>query len=133
MNLETVSALIAIMIALSIATERLVLIIRSPFHRFFNDDKSLKDDSELSKRDNRRRQIRVLLLSFACAIITTGFLAEDVLWNPLANIRIETGESGFSISLLILAVAATGGSSFWKNLNGYTKAARDAKRAVVEG
>ena len=49
-------------------------------------------------------------------------------WNPFDSI--EIGSQTFP--LLILALLATGGSSFWKNILGYTKAVRDLRLGEKE-
>ena len=120
MSIDHLSELIGILLAVSLATERLVMIIRTPITW-------LNDESKDPKTDWKRR-FAVQLLALAAAIGTTGFLAEST-WDIRGSLFVGSGENPAKIPLLIVALLATGGSSFWKNMLGYTKAVRDARVA----
>ena len=124
MGIEAISELVAVVLAISLATERLVLMIRTPqkllwiipLGQWLNDEN--KDHPE---KDGPRRLV-LQLISFLCALFTVGWLAVGA-WNPLDSISIASQ----TMPLWLLAILATGGSSFWKNLLGYTKAVRDIR------
>lgn len=120
MSIDHLSELIGILLAVSLATERLVMIIRTPITW-------LNDESDDPKTDWKRR-LTVQLLALAAAIATTGFLAEGM-WDIRGSLFVGSGDNPAEIPLLIVALLATGGSSFWKNMLGYTKAVRDARVA----
>ena len=126
MNIDAISELIAIVLAISLATERLVVAIRTPknFLGFIPTGEWL--NKEKAQEDDGLRRFFVQLVSFACATFTVGWLTPDVneIWDPLARITIANQ----SFPLLIIALLATGGSSFWKNILGYTKAVRDIRK-----
>lgn len=109
--------LVTIVLAASLATERLVTIIRTPqvLGQIFNLEQAQEKDGP--------RRLRVQLLSFMCAWTTCAFLSSGN-WDPFGVIDI--GQQGYPV--WFVAFLAMGGSSFWKNLLGYTKAARDVRR-----
>ena len=123
MSIDHFSEFVAIVLAVSFATERLVLIIRTPFFK-------LNDEKKESDKDKGRR-FSVQLLSLACAIATTGFLSSNT-WDILDSIQISGGTDPVTIPLLIIAVLATGGSSLWKTMLGYTKAVRDIRKEDIK-
>jgi len=124
MGIEAISELVAVVLAISLATERLVVVIRTPqkflwiipLGQWLNNEN--KDHPE---KDGPRRLV-VQLISFLCALFTVGWLAAGG-WNPLVSITIASQ----TVPLWLLAILATGGSSFWKNILGYTKAVRDIR------
>jgi hypothetical protein len=124
MGIEAISELVAVVLAISLATERLVVVIRTPQTIFglvplgawLNNE-----NKEHPEQDGPRRLV-MQLLSFLCALFTVGWLAAGP-WNPLASISLASQ----TVPLWLLAVLATGGSSFWKNVLGYTKAVRDIR------
>ncbi len=125
MGIEAISELVAVVLAISLATERLVLIIRTPqrFLWVFPLGKWLNDENKDHPEKDGPRRLVLQLISFICALFTVGWLAAGV-WNPLESISIAKQ----TMPLWLLAILATGGSSFWKNFLGYTKAVRDVKQ-----
>ncbi|MCD4735490.1 MAG: hypothetical protein K8R53_05570 [Bacteroidales bacterium] len=125
MGIEAISELIAVVLAISLATERMVLMIRTPQKLLWIIPLGLwlnEENKEYPKKDGPR-QLMLQLISFLCAIFTVGWFAVDG-WNPLGSISIASQ----TMPLWLIAILATGGSSFWKNLLGYTKAIRDEKK-----
>lgn len=132
MGIEAVSELVAIVLALSLATERLLIAIRTPstFLWLIPLGKWLNNESSDPQKDGLRRFV-LQILTFACAVFTAGWFAKNPLicgWNPFDSIEIGSQ----TIPLLILALLATGGSSFWKNILGYTKTVRDIRKGEKE-
>ena len=133
MGIEAISELVAVLLAASLVTERLVLAIRTPkeffglfpLGNYLNNEKEENDDI---KYKYGSRRLFVQMISLGCALFTVGWLAVGDNWNPLASIKI--GEQTFP--LWLIAILATGGSAFWKNILGYTKAVRDIRKDVVE-
>ena len=119
MGIEAISELVSVLLVVSLATERLVLAIRTPDKLFWLIPLGEWLNNEEGEGNNMigSRRLVVQLISFACAFITVGFLAEGGKWNGFAPIDI----GGQVFPLWLLAVLATGGSSFWKNILGYTK------------
>ena len=122
MSIDHFSEFIAIVLAVSLATERLVLILRTPFRKLNNEKKEADKD--------KGRRFSVQFLSLFCAVATTGFLSSGS-WNIMDSIQISGGSNPVELPLLLIAILATGGSSLWKNFLGYTKAVRDIRRNDV--
>lgn len=124
MGLEAISELVAVVLATSLTTERLVVMIRTPqkFLWIIPLGQWLNNENKDHPEQDGPRRLVVQLISFLCALFTVGWLAVGG-WNPLASITIASR----TLPLWLLAILATGGSSFWKNLLGYTKAVRDIR------
>ena len=125
MGIEAISELVAVLLVVSLATERLVLAIRTPDKLFWCIPlgKWLNDEEKESDYNIGSRRLVVQFMSFLCALFTVGWLAGGGKWDALASIDI----GGQAFPLWLLAILATGGSSFWKNILGYTKAVRDIR------
>ncbi len=129
MDIEAYPELVAVVLVISVVTERLVLVIRTPqrFLWIIPLGQWLNNENiDHPEKDGPRRLV-VQLISFLCALFTVGWLAPGP-WNPLASITIVS----LTVPLWLLAILATGGSSFWKNIIGYTKAVRDIRTEEKE-
>ena len=124
MGIEAISELVALVLALSLATERMVVVIRTPQKLLWIIPLGewLNNENKTEPKKDGPRRLVVQLISFLCALFTVGWLAEGT-WDPLASITVASQ----TVPLWLLAILATGGSSFWKNLLGYTKAVRDVR------
>jgi hypothetical protein len=124
MGIEAISELVAVVLAISLATERLVLVIRTPqkFLWIIPLGQWLNNENKVHPEQDGPRRLVVQMISFLCALFTVGWFAAGG-WDPLASITIASQ----TVPLWLLAILATGGSSFWKNLLGYTKAVRDIR------
>ena len=112
MNLTLLSEMVALLLALSLTTERLVLIIRTPI-KFLNNENP-------DPQQDKLRRFLLQALSYICACFTAGFLAKGN-WSVLESVEIG---AGISLPIFLVAVLTMGGSSLWKNILGYTKAVR---------
>ena len=130
MGMEALTALVAVVLAVSVVTERLVLLIRTPDTMFGVIPVGRWLNNEEGEANNRfgSRKLSVQLLAFACAAFAAGWLPDPEGWSLVG--KLEFG--GQMIPAWMIAVLATGGSSFWKNILGYTKAVRDVKKAAVK-
>ena len=128
MGIDAIAELVAIVLALSLATERLVLAIRTP-HRLLwvvPWGKWLNGENKAEPEKDGPRRLVLQAITLMCALATGGFLAAGD-WSLTETVKI----GGSNVPLWLLAILATGGSSFWKNILGYTKAARDRKKDPV--
>ena len=125
MGIEAISELVAVLLVMSLATERLVLAIRTPDKLLWLIPlgKWLNDEEKEGGYKVGSRRLVIQLLSFLCALAAVGWLVGDGSWNVTTSISI--GEQAYPPWLL--AILASGGSSFWKNILGYTKAVRDIR------
>ena len=127
MDLGFLNEFTALLLAVSLATERLIVLVRNLAStlgfKFLNEENT-------DERKESVRKLIVYLVSFICACFTAGFLTDinGEGWCIFDSIQIRFGESSREVHLLLIALFATGGSSFWKNFNGYTKAVRDLRK-----
>lgn len=114
MDFSSLSTLAALIVALSVASERLVEIVKG-YVPYLN---KAKDD--LVEESRRRSMIQLLAV---VAGITTSFLAAPAL-PP------ETIPDNW-MSKLALGLLASGGSGFWNSIQGYVSQAKEVKKAQV--
>lgn len=123
------SSFAAFVLAISLATERLVTILKTVFARWLADPPPVSPKATNPALDWRRR-FAVQLVAFFCAWITVGFVAYDGRGFGASMLgRVAApGLNGFTLPSPLLALLASGGSAFWSGLLGYTQAVKDAKR-----
>ncbi|MGI4887197.1 MAG: hypothetical protein ACRYFR_19755 [Janthinobacterium lividum] len=112
--LDKLSNLLAVLIALSVAAERLVEIVKNlvPYLR----------TTQTPANAEARRKL-VLQLLAAAAGVATAFLAKELLPTPLQNPR----------HLVLLGLLASGGSGFWTSILGYVNNVKDIKKTKAVG
>lgn len=115
MELTWLSTLAALVVALSIASERMVEIVKGyiPYLSTSKDDPA---------QESRRRSMIQLLAVLAG--IGTSFLAAPAL--PPETIP-DNWMSKFALGLL-----ASGGSGMWNSIQGYMSQAKEVKKAQAE-
>jgi len=122
MKIENLTELFALILAISLASERLVTIIKSAIPWLTDEKKT--DAQEVDLSADKWRRIIVQLIAFLCAWITSSFLAEGG-FNLFGIVPFGTAEGEFLV--IILGLLASGGSAFWTNILGYTKAVKDIR------
>jgi hypothetical protein len=127
-DFQDLSAAIA---AISVATERLVTIVKTAAPRLFAEEHKT-DAKEVDLHADRWRRLRVLAVAFLCAWVTTGLLADttasDVGWSFHPFGRVTVGSR--ALSVLFIALLATGGSAFWTQVVGYLGALKDVTQTA---
>jgi hypothetical protein len=116
MNTTTLTTLVSLLIALSVASERLVEIIKGlvpPLNR---------ENPDPAKEGWRKALLQILAVG---AGILTAFLASPVLPVDVAMLH------GFAGNLA-LGLLASGGSGFWNSVLTYVNKAKEVKTAEVE-
>ena len=115
MDVNNLSSIITLLIALSVASERLVEIIKG-FSKYLNEEKT--DPAQ----EGRRKSILQILAVIAG--IATAFLASPAL--P-ASVIPDSWFSKFALGLL-----ASGGSGFWNSIQSYVTKAKEVKKVEVD-
>lgn len=153
MNTEKLIAVVSILVILSIASERLVEIIKAYIPSLVEDkvagDTIVNPQQELQKEARRKAKISVLAIA---AGIFTAFLASPILAGifkdlfpgstcPFAagffNFGTD-GSCGFNFSIeglpavLALGLLASGGSSLWNSVLEYLLKIKDLKKIKIE-
>jgi len=116
MNITDITKLIALVLAISIAGERLVTFLKTIIPPLA--DPSPNDPVQ----ESTTKKIVLMLLSFLACWITACFLHGKFLVDP-----IDIGGSIGKVSVYLLGLMAMGGSAFWRGILGYTKAVQQIK------
>lgn len=116
--LDLLGPLAALLLATSLAAERLVVIMKTIFHTLAEENS--QDPTGRSVREKGRR-ITVQMLAFLASYMTLALVFSTV--DPLARIKI--GPTTYYLGLL--AFLGSGGSAFWSGVVGYVRAAKDVK------
>jgi hypothetical protein len=117
------SATIAVLLSVSLATERLVTIVKTMFPALAVEKKTAAGETALAP--DRPRRLALQALALAAAWTTASFMTGDgpgeLTWNPFGHV--QAGD--LTIWVPIVAILASGGSAFWTQLLQYTGAVRD--------
>ena len=114
--MDPVISLITLIMAISLAGERLVTLLKTMIPWLADDPNAQKSSTE---RPEIWRKSVVMLLAFFSCWLTAELVKESVE---------ASAKSEFSkLPAVFLGLLASGGSAFWTSLLGYTKAVRDIK------
>ena len=116
MDATKIAAIVSVILALSIASERLVEIFKGFFPKLNNENPD-------PKAEGRRRSYLQLLAVVAGVI--TAFLSRDY-------IPPEVAKPTESWSILGLGLLASGGSGFWNSVLTYVTKAKDIKTVQAD-
>ena len=115
--LENLSELSTLLVAVGLATERLVVVIKTVFPAL-----GPADGARGAKAD-RSRRLLVLALAYVCALATS--------WLIAGGMTIQFASARPPMSIFVFAVLASGGSAFWTQVVGFASAAKDARQVQV--
>ncbi|MEE1891123.1 hypothetical protein [Pseudomonas carassii] len=113
--MEALAALLSIVLALSVATERLVEIIKGFIPGL--------DQPKADPRQESRRRSYLQILAVIGGVIT-AYLSRDALPTELPFFKHDFG-------LICLGLLASGGSGFWNAILTYTAQAKELKKTAV--
>ena len=119
MPLDNLSELSTLLAAVSLATERLVVIVKTVFPRLATPTAATAAGVSEDEAD-RLRRLAVLLVAYLCALGTAWIVADG--WS------IEYGAHNRSVSIFGVALLACGGSAFWAQVVSFASAAKDARQ-----
>lgn len=138
MTINDLSEMTTTLLAISLASERVVTILKTTFPVWLADEKKT-ETQEVDLVADKSRRLLVLLISFAASWITASFLADKpglLHSNFLGTISFGSAEGNTTdFPVWIMGLLASGGSSLWSNFLGYTKAVKDVQtqRKASEG
>jgi hypothetical protein len=118
MPLDNLSDLSALILAISLATERLVVIVKTVFPQL--GEERPPAPGETADEADRMRRLSVLGVAYLCALVTAWLIADG--WT------IEYGAGRRVISIFGVALLASGGSAFWTQVVGFASAAKDVRK-----
>ena len=112
-NLDDLTKLLALLVAVSVAAERLVEILKTFI--FKNLSKVLTDPDQ-----EARRQVKVQVLALVASLLTA------LLLRTVGTLAMSWGAT------LALGFLASGGSSLWNSLLGWAKGLKDIRQTQGE-
>lgn len=115
MDISNVSTIVALLIALSIASERLVEIIKGYMPSLSTAKNNLADEG--------RRRATIQFIAVAAGIATTFLAAPALPENTIPDNW---------MAKLAVGLLASGGSGLWNSIQGYVLQAKEVKKAEVE-
>ncbi len=113
--MENLSIIVALLVALSVASERLVEIIKGLIP-------SLDKENTDPIKEGRRKSC-LQLLAVIAGIVTT-LLASPAIEGVIPNLD--------WISIIALGLLASGGSGFWNSVTTYVNKAKDIKKSQAQ-
>jgi hypothetical protein len=119
MDAAKLTAIVTLILALSVASERLVEIIKGFISKL---DKPNTTDEKAEAR--RRSYLQILAVISG---VLTAYLASDYLPTEIAATA-----SGKSWSIVGLGLLASGGSGFWNSILTYVTKVKDIKKLEAE-
>ncbi len=133
MNMEQLWALVTMLLAISIATERAIAILKSAVKRLADPKPDPAKPDEPAPGD-RWRRLAVQLIAVAIAWVLAALVATkapgvkfpsnifgDMAFGPL------TGQ--LKLPIWLVGLLASGGSAFWNSIVEMLRAVKEAKRA----
>ncbi len=118
MPLDNLSDLSAVLFAISLATERLVVIVKTIFPKL--GEERPPEPGESADEADRARRLSVLGVAYLCSLGTAWLVADG--WT------LEYGAGKRAISIFGVALLASGGSAFWAQVVGFASAAKDVRK-----
>lgn len=122
MDINLLSTFAAFILGVSMATERIVAILKTFFPCLADEKKN--DAQEVDLVADRPRRITLQILAIAAAWITSAFLAGKGGFAPFDNVNIS---GGIAMPAWVLAILASGGAAFWKSVIEYASAVKDLR------
>ncbi len=124
--MDYLTTLITVVLAISLAGERLVSYVKAMLPWLGEEQKT--DAKEVDLTRDRPRRLIVMSLAFVASWLAASFLVEEP-WTLHAFVsRVPIASSKLVIPVPLLGLLASGGSAFWNNILGFTKAAKDTKQ-----
>ncbi|MBD2704046.1 hypothetical protein IC229_25600 [Spirosoma sp. BT702] len=137
MNIDDLSEMAATLFAISLASERIVTIAKTAFPVWLANEKKT-GAQEVDLVADKGRRLLILAIAFVSACFTASFLVDSDwgLDDLYGTIVIGSDRAkGLHLNVLLVGLLASGGSSLWSNLLGYTKAVKEVQtqRKASEG
>jgi len=123
MELSDLIVLFTYILAISGASERLITLVKTFVPWLSEEPVSAKE--ALNPDQLRYKSIATQALTIICALITSYFANHFKLQPALPNFN-------FDKATILIGFLASGGSTFWTTLLGYTTALRDIKKTEAK-
>ena len=127
MIIGDLSDLSALILAVSLATERLVVVLKTIFPRALAIEREPVGD-ELPDEADRGRRLTVMAAAYLAALVVSILIAGDSVNFAGLSVPFYVGLGDARIPVPLLALLASGGSALWNNVVGFTGAVKDIRR-----
>jgi len=121
-QLSNLSEVSTVLVAISLATERLVVVVKTVFPKLATAP-TLPPGADENVHD-RGRRLMVIGVAYLCALVTSWFVAGG--WF------IQYADHSRQLSVFAVALLASGGSAFWTQVVGFASAAKDARQVEAK-
>lgn len=132
MLIGDLSDLSALILAVSLATERLVVVLKTIFPRALAVEREPVGD-ELPDEADRGRRLTVMAVAYLSALVVSILIAGDSASFGGVRIPFYVGLGDARVPVPLLALLASGGSALWNNVVGFTGAVKDIRRLERRG
>lgn len=137
MNIDVLTTFVTVVLGVSLASERLVTMLKSLMPSLLADEKKTPAQ-EVDLIADKWRRVVLQVLAFVASWATAAFLADkgaDPARIPAWGWQLFHGDvsvgpalSPLHVPVPVMGLLASGGSAFWNNILGYSKAAKDTKQ-----
>lgn len=119
--------MVATLLAISLAGERIVTIVKTPFPGWFAETAAVVPGAPApSLPQDRGRRLRVQAVAFGACWLAAASLSG---FRFLGTVDV----AGITLAVPLVGLLATGGSAFWSQVLGITSALKDLKQAQASG
>ncbi len=128
MSIDALFSIVALLLSISLAGERLVTFLKTivPWLAIEKKDSAGRADP----KEDWKRSGMVQLLSFLASWVTAAFLAEGG-FDLVGVLKVGSGTNATSIPILVVGLLSSGGSAFWSGVLGWVKAVKDTRTVNV--
>lgn len=127
MLIGDLSDLSALILAVSLATERLVVVLKTIFPRRLAIERE-PVGGELPDEADRARRLTVMAAAYVSALVVSMLIAGESANLAGITVPFYVGLGDARIPVPLLALLASGGSALWNNVVGFTGAVKDIRR-----
>lgn len=124
MSLTDFSIIASMLLAISLATERAVAIVKTVLPSWFAEEKKTAV-KEVDLIGDRPRRLRVQAVALAAAWATASFLAVNKSgaagWDPFGSVAL----GNIRLPAVLVGLLASGGSAFWAQVVAYSSSMKD--------
>lgn len=127
MDFNSLTSFVSVLLAVSLASERLLTMVKAAFPWLAQEQKT--DAKEVDLTRDRSRRLTLLVMAWIASWVAASFLVKgDWTLNALFAQVPVPGAANLGVPVPLVGLLASSGSAFWNNVLGITKEAKDTKR-----
>ena len=117
MESDSITSFVTLILSLSVATERLVEIIKGLLPYAWLSEKQTEPAKERQRKT--RLQLLAVVAGMATALLSSSYVSTDLL------------EVNHSFHVIVLGLLASGGSGFWNSVSTYTLDLKNSQQKLM--